>query len=45
MGKYKYTKLGRDYDSNSMSTPSDEKLEEIKRIFAKYLFTDIKIGG
>lgn len=45
MGKYKYTKLGRDYDSNSMSTPSDEKLEKIKEIFKKYSFADIKIGG
>lgn len=45
MGKYKYTKLGREYDGNSMSTPSEEKLEKIKEIFEKYLFSDIKIGG
>lgn len=45
MGKYKYTKLGRDYDGNSMSTPSDEKLNKIKEIFDFYAFTDIKIGG
>lgn len=45
MGKYKYTKLGLDYDGNSMSTPTDEKLDEIKKIFEKHLFTDIKIGG
>lgn len=45
MGKYKYTKLNRPYDGNSMSTPSDEKLEEIRKIFEKYSFTDIKIGG
>lgn len=45
MGKYKYTKLGREYDGNSMSTPSPEKLEEIKKIFEKHTFTDVKIGG
>ncbi len=45
MGKYKYTKLGRCYDGNSMSTPSDEKLDQIKKIFEKYSFTDVKIGG
>ena len=45
MGKYKYTKLGRDYDGNSMSTPSKEKMDEFKRIFESYAFTDIKIGG
>lgn len=45
MGKYKYTKLGREYDGNSMTTPSNDKMEEFKKIFEKYLFTDIKIGG
>lgn len=45
MGKYKYTKLGMDYDSNSMRTPSNEKMEQIKEIFEKYAFTDVKIGG
>ncbi len=45
MGKYKYTKLGKEYDGNSMSTPSDEKLEQIKKIFEKYNFSNIKIGG
>lgn len=45
MGKYKYTKLGMEYDSNSMSTPSSEKLQKIKEIFEKYSFTDVKIGG
>ena len=45
MGKYKYTKLGRNYDGNSMTTPSNEKMEEFKKIFEKYSFTDIKIGG
>ena len=45
MGKYKYTKLGMEYDSNSMSTPSDEKMNKIKEIFEKHLFSDVKIGG
>ncbi len=45
MGKYKYTKLGMEYDSNSMRTPTAEKMEQIKGIFEKYSFTDIKIGG
>ena len=45
MGKYKYTKLGMEYDSNSMSTPSDEKMSKIKEIFEKHLFSDVKIGG
>ncbi|MBQ8001983.1 MAG: glycyl-radical enzyme activating protein [Clostridia bacterium] len=45
MGKYKYTKLAVPYDGNSMSTPSDEKLESIKEIFKKHSFTHIKIGG
>ena len=45
MGKYKYTKLGREYDSNSMSTPSDEKMQKFKKIFEDYKFTDVKIGG
>lgn len=45
MGKYKYTKLGREYDGNSMATPSDEKLASIVQIFEKHSFTDVKIGG
>lgn len=45
MGKYKYTKLGREYDSNSMSTPSEEKMNEFKKLFEEYKFTDVKIGG
>lgn len=45
MGKYKYTKLLREYDGNSMSTPSPEKLDKIKEIFANHGFTQIKIGG
>ncbi len=45
MGKYKYTKLGMEYDGNSMSTPSEEKMAEFKKIFEKYSFTDVKIGG
>lgn len=45
MGKYKYTKLFREYDGNSMATPSAEALEKIKKIFEENSFTDIKIGG
>lgn len=45
MGKYKYTKLSREYDGNSMSTPSDETINAIRAIFENYGFTDIKIGG
>lgn len=45
MGKYKYTKLGRDYDANSMSTPSEGKMAEIKKIFENYLPVEVKIGG
>lgn len=45
MGKYKYTKLGREYDGDSMSVPSKEKLEHLKQIFEAKGFTNIKIGG
>jgi pyruvate formate lyase activating enzyme len=45
MGKYKYTKLGRGYDSDSMSTPSKEKLEQFKKMFEAKGFTNVKIGG
>ncbi len=45
MGKYKYTKLGKDYDANSMSTPSDEKMKKIKEIFENHSFSHVKIGG
>lgn len=45
MGMYKYTKLGKRYDGDGMRTPSKEKMEQIKEIFEKYNFTDIKIGG
>ncbi len=45
MGKYKYTKLGKEYDANSMSTPSKEKMEQIKTIFFEKGFKDVKIGG
>lgn len=45
MGKYKYTKLGKCYDGDSMSTPTNQKLEQIKEIFKNEGFTDVKIGG
>ncbi|MGM9550870.1 MAG: glycyl-radical enzyme activating protein [Clostridia bacterium] len=45
MGKYKYTKLGMEYDSNSMSTPAEEKMKEIKKIFENHFFSYVKIGG
>ncbi len=45
MGKYKYTKLNLFYDGNSMSTPSQDKLDKTTKIFEENAFTDIKIGG
>ncbi len=45
MGKYKYTKLGRNYDDETMGTPSDEKLESFKKIFESRGFKNVKIGG
>lgn len=45
MGKYKYTKLSRFYEGDLMSTPTAEKLEEIKKIFEKHSFAEVKIGG
>lgn len=45
MGKYKYTKLGRSYEGDLMSTPSGEKLEHFKKAFEAEGFTNIKIGG
>lgn len=45
MGKYKYTKLNMDYEGDSMKTPTQKKLDEIKKIFENHGFTDVKIGG
>lgn len=45
MGKYKYTKLDRFYDGESMRTPSEEKLNLFKTIFESRGFNNVKIGG
>jgi len=44
IGSDKYKRLNMDYKGDSMSRPSDERLEEIKSRFEKYNFK-VKIGG
>ncbi len=43
IGQYKYNKLKLKYKENLMKTPSNEKIEEIKKLFEKKYF--VEIGG
>lgn len=44
IAKHKYYKLGRTYDEEKMSKPSDEKMNTYKEIFEKAGY-NVKIGG
>lgn len=44
-GSHKYEKLGRIYEGELLSVPSDERMEHLKNMFYENGFTNVKIGG
>lgn len=44
-GSVKYDRLGIEYEDEKMTVPSEEKIEEIRKIFEKNDFNNIYIGG
>lgn len=45
IGKHKYTKLYMNYEGEAFEKPSDDKMDEIKSLFEKNNFSNVKIGG
>lgn len=43
--EHKYKKLEKEYKCDTFRKPSDEKLEEIKKLFLDNNFSNVKIGG
>lgn len=44
-GSSKYERLGREYLGAHLEVPTSEEMEELKDMFAKAGFNDVKIGG
>lgn len=44
-GSSKYDKLGRIYPAKDLLVPSNENMEELKSLFEKHGFKQVKIGG
>ncbi|MEG0308796.1 MAG: glycyl-radical enzyme activating protein [Clostridium sp.] len=44
-GRSKYDRLQREYKGYELSTPSEERMKEIKESFEKQGFINVKIGG